>query len=67
MTSTTRLLATILAGDDTPWPAAGGPTETEFLEAATLHGVTTLIAREVGRRSHNYPPSLQGAVRREAA
>ena len=66
MTSTTRLLATILAGGDSPWPAAGGPTEHDFLEAATLHGVTTLIAREVGRRSHNYPPSLQGAVRREA-
>lgn len=66
MTSTTRLLATILAGGDSPWPAAGGPTEHDFLEAATLHGVTTLIAREVGRRSHNYPTSLQGAVRREA-
>ena len=64
--STTTLLATILAGGDTPWPAAGGPTELDFLEAAAHHGVTPLIAREVGRRSDNYPPSLQGAVRREA-
>ena len=66
MRSTTTLLATILAGADSPWPEADAPTEHDFLEAATLHGVTPLIAREFARQSHNYPPSLQGAVRREA-
>jgi lipopolysaccharide/colanic/teichoic acid biosynthesis glycosyltransferase len=66
MTSSTTLLATILAGGDSRWPSAGGPTEHDFLEAATQHGVAPLIARELGRRSHNYPRSLEGAVRREA-
>ena len=57
-------LAAIIRGDDVA-PPAGPETGAEFLEAATHHGLRTLVAERLGSSLAHWPAAVRSALTRE--